>query len=194
MTGMRNRCASAVTDSDLDRAAIHSPGDLKAFSGERIRVQDGIAEKLADDERRVAHRVIENSDRAELIGKRPAREGDTGRRTRQVDDSRRPHLLSHPPGTATHYLAHRGFRCPDWRQRKPVKPQELITTSWRLPARERVVAALFQASKALRLWDDQLTCVLRYGIVIRSRVPGRRLSRRDAGGSGGRVPPPLQAP
>ena len=112
MTGMRNRCASAVTDSDLDRAAIHSPGDLKAFSGERIRVQDGIAEKLADDERRVAHRVIENSDRAELIGKRPAREGDTGRRTRQVDDSRRPHLLATRPSIATQYLAHRGCQMP----------------------------------------------------------------------------------
>src|SRR5262249_18810617 len=66
----------------------------------------------ADDDRGVADRVIEDADSAELVGKRPAREGDASRRTRQVDDSRRPHLPGHPPGIATQYLAHRWFPMP----------------------------------------------------------------------------------
>src|SRR5262249_40082678 len=110
MTGMRDRRAAAVTHRDLDRAAVHSPGDLKAFSRQRIRMQDGVAKEFADDDRGVADRVIEDADSAEFVGKRPAREGDASRRTRQVDDSRRPHLPRHPPGIATQYLAHRWFQ------------------------------------------------------------------------------------
>jgi len=56
-------------------------------------------------------------------------------------------------------------KCPDLRWWKPVKPEALITTGRLVAARTRVVAAHFQASKALRLRDVLLNYVLRYGIV-----------------------------
>lgn len=68
MTGMRDRRAAAITHRYLDRAAVHRPGDLKTLSGQRIRVQDGVAKEFADDERGVADRVIEDADSAKLIG------------------------------------------------------------------------------------------------------------------------------
>lgn len=157
MPGVRDCRAAAVTHRDLDRGAVHSPGDLKAFSGQRIRMQDRIAQEFADDESGVSDGVIEDADRAEFIGKSPAGEGDAGRRARQVDDSRRAHLPSHPPLPSRHDTFRAAdFRCPDWRWRKPAEPEALIATGARTPARTGVVAAHFQASKALRLRDHPL--------------------------------------
>src|SRR5712671_6909536 len=97
MTSVRYGPAAAITHRHLDRAAVNSPGDLQAFSGQWIRMQDRVAEEFADDERGVPDGVLEDADRAEFLGTRPAREGNAGRGTRQVDDSRRAHLPGHPP-------------------------------------------------------------------------------------------------
>ena len=100
MTSVRNRRAAAVAYRHLDRASIHVPSDLEALAGQRIGVQDGVAEQLADDQRRITHGVVEDSRRAQLIGERTARKADARWRARQVDDFRRAHLPS-PPGVAS---------------------------------------------------------------------------------------------
>ena len=60
------------------------------------------------------------------------------------------------------------FKCPAWPGRKPAKPEVLVTNRLAGRTRTRAHTAHFQASKALRLREDQLTYFLRYGIVIRS--------------------------
>src|ERR1022692_3150006 len=87
---------AAVADRDLDRAAVDIPGHPETLARQRVRVQDGIAQQLAHDKRRVADRGIKDSGRTELSTQFPARHCDARRRTWQQHDARRPHLLEHP--------------------------------------------------------------------------------------------------
>ena len=97
VTGVRNRRAAAIADREFDAGPVDCPGHLQPLAWQRVGVQDRVAEQFADDEDGVPDRAIEDPGGPEFVGQCPAREGDAGRGTRQVDDARRPHLPCHPP-------------------------------------------------------------------------------------------------
>jgi len=97
MPGVRDGRAATVADRDLDGARADRPGDLEPLAGQRVRVQDRVAQQFADDESGIGDRVIEYPCRPQVLGERLAREGYARRGTRQVDDARRPHLPDRPP-------------------------------------------------------------------------------------------------
>jgi hypothetical protein len=98
--GMRPGGAAPVAHRDLDRAAVHRPGHLKPASGQRMRVQDGVAEQLADDHCGVAHGRIEDPRREQVSGEPVPGHRYAGGRTGQEHDARVPHLPEHPPDVA----------------------------------------------------------------------------------------------
>ena len=99
LADVRHGGAASVAHGDLDRAAVDGPRDLKPFSRKRVRVHDGVAQQLADDEGRIAHRIVRHACRLQFADKSPAHDADAGWRARQVHDARHPHLPAHqlPP-------------------------------------------------------------------------------------------------
>jgi hypothetical protein len=61
MTFVRDRGATAVADRDLDRRAVQRPRDLKPFAGQRVSMQDRVAQQLANDEGRVGYGSLEDT-------------------------------------------------------------------------------------------------------------------------------------
>src|SRR5215469_8182095 len=97
MPRVGDRRAAAVADGDLDRTRVNVPGDLQPFAWQRVCVQYRVAQKFANDQDGIGDRVVEYSSRSQFIGERFARESYARRGTRQVDDTRLPHLPDRPP-------------------------------------------------------------------------------------------------
>jgi hypothetical protein len=111
MSGMRDRRAAAVAHGDLDRTRVDVPGDLQPFAGQRICVQYRVAQEFANDQNGIGDRVVEYSGRPQFIGECLARESYARRGTRQVDDTRLPHLPDRPPRQSAAHFA-RAARVP----------------------------------------------------------------------------------
>ena len=94
---MRDRRAAAIADGDLDRTRVDVPGDLQPFARQRVSVQYRVAQKFANDQDGIGDRVVEDSGRPQFLGECLARESYARRGTRQVDDTRLPHLPDRPP-------------------------------------------------------------------------------------------------
>jgi hypothetical protein len=111
MSRMRERRATAIADGDLDRTRVDIPGDLQPFARQRVCVQYRVAQKFANDQDSIGDRVVENSGRPQFIGECLARESYARRGTRQVDDTRLPHLPDRPPRQSAAHFA-RAARVP----------------------------------------------------------------------------------
>src|ERR1022692_1227129 len=144
MAGLRPGRAATVTDRDLHAMATDIPGDPETAPRQRVRVQNGVAQQLAHHKRRIANGGIEDSGRPELGAKLPARHRDTGGRTWQEHDARRPHLPEYgrrcrdAMETSTAMASStRTLKCPDGPTRKPAERKAAAGLGARGPGRAR---------------------------------------------------------